>query len=105
VSEDQDSLPEGEFESLATRQRLDKVLRQLLHTPERDRDTLETILKERLRQNHKHLSSLEDTVEDRKAYDEAFWEFEHERQVFEEILGDWGRWSRDANIQQGRATD
>jgi hypothetical protein len=104
VSTDQDSLPEGEFELLATRQRLDKVLRQLLQTPERDRHSLETILEERLRQFHQQLSALEDTVEDRKAYDEAYWEFEHERQVFEEILGDWGRWSRDADMQQRKAT-
>ena len=105
VSADQDSLPEGEFELLATRQRLGKIVRELLQTPERNRQSLDTILEERLRQVHQQLSALEHTVEDRKAYDQAFWQLENERQLLEEILDDWGRWSRDADVRQGKATD
>lgn len=90
---------------LATRQRLGKTLRELLQTPERDTHSLETILEERLRQVHQQLSALEHTVEDRKMYDEAFREIKHERQVLEEILDDWGRWCRNADMQQGKATD
>ncbi len=100
-----DSLPEGQFDLLATRQRLGKILRKLLQTPERDRHSLETILEERLRHIHQQLSALEHTVEDRKAYDEAFWQLEHEREVLEEILDDWGRWSRGADMQQRKATN
>ncbi len=105
VSTDQDSLPEGQFDLLATRQRLGRVLRELLQIPERDRHSLETILEERLRQAHQQLSALEHTVEDRKAYDDAFWQLEHERQVLEAILDDWRRWSRDTDVQHGKATD
>lgn len=105
VSTDEDSLPKGQFELLATRQRLGKVLRELLQTPERDRHSLETILEERLRQIHQRFSAMEHTVEDRKAYDEAFWQLEHERAVLDEILADWELWSRDADMQQGKATD
>jgi hypothetical protein len=104
VGTDQDALPEGEFELMATRQRLDKVLRELLQTPERDRHSLETILEERQRQIHQQLNVLKDTVEDRKAYDEAYWKLEHERVVLEEVFEDWGRWSRDAGMQQRKAT-
>ena len=84
VSTDQDSLSEGQFDLLATRQRSGRVLRELLQTPERDRHSLETILQQRLRQVHQRLSALEQTVEDRKAYDEAYWKLGHERQVLEE---------------------
>jgi hypothetical protein len=105
VSTDRDSLPEGQFELLARRQRLGRILRELLQTHERDRHSLETILDERLRRIHQQLSALEQTVEDRKAYDEAFWQLEHERQILEEILESWQRWSRGANIQQGKATE
>jgi hypothetical protein len=104
VSTDQDSLPEGEFELLATRQRLGKVLREMLQTPERDRHSLEAILEERLRQVNQKLSALEHTIEDRKTYDEGYWELEHERVVLKEVLGDWERWSRGA-VQQGKAAD
>ena len=104
VSADQDSLPEGEFETLATRQRRGKILRELLQTPERDRHSLEIILEERLRQVYQQLSALERTVEDRKAYDEAYWELEQEREVLKNISGDWGRWSR-GGMQRGKATD
>lgn len=105
VSSDEDSLPEGQFELLAKRQRLGKVLRELLQTPERDRRSLETILEERLRQVHQRFSTMEHTVEDKEAYDEAYWQLEHERAVLDEILADWELWSRDADMQQGKATD
>jgi hypothetical protein len=105
VSTDQDSLPEGQFESLAKRQRLDKVLLELLQTPERDRHSLETILEIRIRQVHQQLSALKQTVEDRKAYDEAHWQIDNERQVLEEILDEWGRWSHDVDEHQRKATD
>jgi hypothetical protein len=105
VSTDQDSLPEGEFELLATRQRLGKVLRELLQTPERDRHSLETILERRLRQVHQQLSALEHTVEDREAYDEAFWQLEHERQVLKGILENWQRWLQDTESGHEKDTN
>lgn len=103
VSTDGDSLPKGQFELLATRQRLGKVLRELLQTPERDRRSLETILEERLRQVHQRFSAMEHTVEDRKAYDEAFWGLEHERQVLKGILEEWQRWLQDRGSGQKKA--
>lgn len=105
VSTDQDSLPEGQFELLATRQRLGKILQELLQTPERDRHRLECILESRLRRIHQQLDAIAHTVEDKKAYDEAYWQLEYQRQVFEQIVEDWQYWLRDTNLEQGKATD
>jgi hypothetical protein len=100
VSTDQDSLPEGQFDMLATRQRVGKVLRELLQTPGRDRHHLECILRTRLGHIHQQLDALEQTVEDRQAYDEAHWQLEHERQVLKRTLEDWQRWLRDTRPGQ-----
>jgi hypothetical protein len=103
ISKDQDSLPEGQFELLATRQRVGKALRELLQTPERNRHRLECILGARLRRISQQLSALEHTVEDRKAYDEAHRQLEQEGQVFKDILEDWKHRLRDADLGQGKA--
>ena len=66
VSTDQDALPQGQFELLATRQRVGEVLQELHETPERDRHHLECILKTRLGHTHQQLDALEYAIEDRR---------------------------------------
>ena len=100
VSTDQDALPQGQFELLATRQRVGEVLQELHETPERDRHHLECILKTRLGHTHQQLDALEYTIEDRRAYDEAHRQLEHERQVLKRTLEDWERWLRDTEPGQ-----
>jgi hypothetical protein len=54
---------------------------------------------------HAQLSAIEHTVEDKRAYDEAYWQLEHERQVFQEILEDWQRWFQDTESGQEKDTN